>query len=116
MLLDIVMPDISGIEVTQQIRRQSHLKDCLMIAVTGRTDENPRRQCEEADIHLFLLKPVNLSNLETLLTLEYAYRLWSRHDAIADNARLTKRQQRTNPNSDRPMRWPCRVLQGTVAS
>lgn len=115
-LLDIVMPDISGIEVAQQIRRQSRLKGCLMIAVTGQTDKDTRRQCMEAGIHLLLIKPVDLSNLETLLTLEYAYRLRSRQDATTDNVHLTTLQQWPNTNSYRPARSPYRILQGTVAS
>ncbi len=116
LLLDIVMPDISGIEVAQQIRRQSRRKGCLMIAVTGRTDKNTRRQCEEAGIDLFLIKPVDLSNLETLLTLERAYRLRPRRDATMRNVRPIVSPQLTKSNSHRPTQLSCRVWQGTVAS
>ena len=40
LLLDILMPDVSGFEVAMQVRRQSRFKHCFLIAVTGRTDEN----------------------------------------------------------------------------
>jgi CheY-like chemotaxis protein len=116
LLLDILMPDISGIEVAQQIRRQSRLKDCLMIAVSSRTNKNARRQCEKAGIHLFLIKPVDLSNLETLLTLEHAYRLRPRRGATARNVRSIMSPQLTESNSHRPTQLSCRVRQGIVAS
>ena len=32
------MPDVSGFEVARQVRRQDRLKQCFIIAVTGRTD------------------------------------------------------------------------------
>ena len=117
LLLDIVMPGISGLELTRQVRRQARLNDCLVIAVTGRTDAGHRLQCEEAGIDLFLIKPVDLSYLETLLTVESDYRLRSRREATTRNALSTKTLQKlTGPNFPRPTQLPCRVMQATVAS
>ena len=70
LLLDILMPDVSGFEVAMQVRRQNRFKDCFLIAVTGRTDETHRCQCYEAGVDLCLIKPVVPSHMQTLLTLE----------------------------------------------
>ncbi len=37
LLLDVMMPTMSGIDLAPQVRRLAGLKKCLMIAVTGRT-------------------------------------------------------------------------------
>jgi len=116
LLLDIVMPGMSGLELTRQVRRQARLNDCLVIAVTGRTDAGHRLQCEEAGIDLFLLKPANLSFLRTLLMVESRCRLRSRQDTATYNVLSKTLQPLTDPNSHRPMQLPCHVLQGTIAS
>jgi DNA-binding response OmpR family regulator len=73
LLLDILMPHVSGFEVAMQVRRQNRFQDCFMIAVTGRTDESHRCQCYEAGVDLCLIKPVVPSHLQTLLMLESEY-------------------------------------------
>ncbi len=85
LLLDIIMPGMSGLELTRQVRRQARLNDCLVIAVTGRTDAGHRLQCEEAGIDPFLIKPVDLSFLQTLLRVESEYRLRSRPVAATNS-------------------------------
>jgi CheY-like chemotaxis protein len=82
LLLDIFMPGIRGLELASQVRRQARLNDCLLVAVTGRTDAGHRLQCEEAGLELFLIKPVNLSFLRTLLAAESEYRLQSQQDNL----------------------------------
>jgi two-component system alkaline phosphatase synthesis response regulator PhoP len=70
LLLDILMPDVSGIEVAIQMRRQHRLEHCFIVAVTGRTDESHRRRCYEAGADLVLIKPVVPVHMKTLLSLE----------------------------------------------
>jgi chemosensory pili system protein ChpA (sensor histidine kinase/response regulator) len=70
LLLDMLMPELSGFEVATQVRRQDRLKHCFIIAVTGRTDAKHRNRCYEAGVDLFLMKPVAPSNMQTLLSLE----------------------------------------------
>ena len=101
LLLDVVMPGISGLELAAQVRRQVRLNDCLIIAVTGRTDIRHRLQCAEAGIDLFLLKPVNLSFLRTLLTVESEYRLRLRHGIARKRVISTLLQQPTGANLPR---------------
>jgi CheY-like chemotaxis protein len=78
LLLDILMPGVSGIEVAIQARRQDRLKQCFIIAVTGRTDARHRSRCYEAGVDLFLIKPVVPAHMRTLLDLESDYRRRSR--------------------------------------
>ena len=48
LLLDIIMPGMTGLEVARRVRQQTRLNDCFIIAVTGRTTQdtgcNARRQ------------------------------------------------------------------------
>ena len=80
LLLDLIMSGVGGLALARQVQRQARVNDCLMIAVTGRTDAGHRLQCEEAGIDLFLVKPVDLSFLRTLLGVESEYRLRARQD------------------------------------
>ena len=115
LLLDIIMPTMSGLEVARQVRQQARLNDCFIIAVTGRTDAGHRRQCEEAGIDLFLIKPVTPSILQTLLTWEAEYVLRSRHEKATHDELSTVLQPLTDLNSHRQTQLPCHVLQGAVA-
>ena len=81
LLLDILMANMTGIEVATQVRRQERLNDCFIVAITGRTDEKHRCRCYEAGVDLCLIKPVVPSHLQTLLTLE------SRHVLSRRNSR-----------------------------
>ena len=70
LLLDILMPSVSGIEVAMQVRRQDRLKHCFIVGITGRTDATHRNWCYEAGVDLLLTKPVAPSHIQTLLMLE----------------------------------------------
>ena len=85
LLLDLIMSGASGLALTRQMQRQDRLNNCLLIAVTGRTDSGHRLQCEEAGIDLFLVKPVELSFLRTLLAVEAEYLLRTRQGAGAQS-------------------------------
>ena len=115
MLLDISMPDMSGLELAVQLRRQPRLNDCFMIAVTGHTDALHRLQSEEAGIHLFLIKPVDASNLQTLLTLESEYVRKSRQATATHSVHSTTLPLPIDSNSHWPVQLPYYVFPGTVA-
>jgi CheY-like chemotaxis protein len=68
-LLDIATPGMDGYELSQLFRRDSRLKDCLMVAMWTAQQRRSRQQ-KTADIDLFLAKPVDVFVLETLLLLE----------------------------------------------
>ena len=114
LLLDILMPGKSGLEVARQVRQQARLNYCFIIAVTGRTDAGHRLQCEEAGIDLFLIKPVTPSILQTLLIWESEYILRSRQDKATDEVATTLNPL-TDANSLMPTQLPCDVLQGAAS-
>jgi CheY-like chemotaxis protein len=70
LLLDLAMPKMAGWQVARQLRRQSRFKRTLLIAITGYTDHVHRRLCDEAGFDHYLIKPIDLSRLQTLLLRE----------------------------------------------
>jgi CheY-like chemotaxis protein len=115
LLLDILMPGMSGLEVARQVRQRARSNDCFVIAVTGRTDAGHRLQCEEAGIDLFLIKPVTPSILQALLIWESEYILRSRQDKATHDVVSATLQPLTVANSHSYTQFPCHVLQGAVA-
>lgn len=72
-MLDLVMPEVNGIELTAKLRELACFKHCLIMAVTGCTDAGSKKQVEDAGANLFLIKPVSLAVLKTLLSMEATY-------------------------------------------
>jgi two-component system, chemotaxis family, chemotaxis protein CheY len=56
-VLDLNMPDISGIEVLEFVRAQDSLKTLPILVVTTRGDETSRTQAMAAGASLFVTKP-----------------------------------------------------------
>jgi signal transduction histidine kinase len=65
--LDIGMPKLNGYDVCRKIRKQSWGRDIRVIAQTGWGQAHDRRRSEEAGFDGHLVKPLDLSALETLL-------------------------------------------------
>ena len=103
LLLDLVMSGASGLALAQQMQRQARVGNCLLIAVTGRTDAGHRLQCEEAGIDLFLVKPVDLSFLRSLLAVESEYLLRARQYPGAQS--FSTRLGQLAPCVSRNNRW-----------
>jgi PAS domain S-box-containing protein len=66
-LLDIGMPDMDGHEVARRIREQTEFHDVTLIALTGWGQEEDRRRTKTAGFDYHLIKPADVSSLETLL-------------------------------------------------
>lgn len=64
-LLDIMLPDISGLDVCRRIRNQSAWTDVPIIAITASTDTALRQQALDAGADDFILKPLDLLELRT---------------------------------------------------
>lgn len=56
-VLDLNMPDISGIEVLEFVRAQDNLKSLPIVVVTTRGDEESRASALAAGASLFMTKP-----------------------------------------------------------
>lgn len=64
-LLDLMLPDISGLEVVQQLRRQGSLKRIPWIVLTALDDENARQRSRELGADAYLTKPLQPQTLIT---------------------------------------------------
>jgi DNA-binding response OmpR family regulator len=70
MLLDIGLPGMDGYAVAERVREElapAMTKLPLLIAVTGRGDEEDRLHSRQAGIHLHLTKPVDAEELSRVL-------------------------------------------------
>lgn len=62
-LLDILMPEIDGVEVCRQIKARAHLRDILIIMVTVKTDTEGLQTAFEAGAMDYITKPLNRMEL-----------------------------------------------------
>ncbi|MDP9128736.1 MAG: response regulator, partial [Pseudomonadota bacterium] len=66
-LMDIMMPEMDGMETIQEIRKISHLKNLPIIAVTAKAMKGDREKCLEAGAWDYLSKPVDTEQMMTAL-------------------------------------------------
>ena len=66
-LLDLGLPRLNGYDAARRIREQSADAKLLLIAMTGRGQEDDKRRSVEAGFDLHLVKPVDSAALERLL-------------------------------------------------
>jgi CheY-like chemotaxis protein/prolyl-tRNA editing enzyme YbaK/EbsC (Cys-tRNA(Pro) deacylase) len=57
-LLDLMLPDMSGLEMVQQLRRQGSLKRIPWIVLTALDDETARQRSRELGADAYLTKPL----------------------------------------------------------
>jgi PAS domain S-box-containing protein len=67
-LMDVGMPRLNGFEATRRIRERPWGRSVIVIALTGWGQEGDRLQSREAGCQGHLVKPVDLADLEKLLT------------------------------------------------
>ena len=65
--MDIQMPEMDGLEATQQIRQDLHLTDMPIIALTANTKEHDQQEFMKAGMNAFLPKPFNPDQLNQIL-------------------------------------------------
>ena len=66
-LMDIMMPEMDGMQTMQEIRKLPAGRDLPMIAVTAKAMKGDREKCIEAGAWDYLSKPVNTIDLLTVL-------------------------------------------------
>lgn len=62
-LMDIVMPDMDGLEVTRRLRRIPGFEALPIIAVSASVSDNDEKNCLQAGVNMFLSKPVDMGRL-----------------------------------------------------
>jgi two-component system CheB/CheR fusion protein len=66
-LLDIGLPKMSGYDVARHIRERAWGRDMILVALTGWGQDEDKRRSREAGFNFHVVKPVELSVLESLL-------------------------------------------------
>ena len=66
-LMDIMMPEMDGLETMQQIRRLPRGRELPMVAVTAKAMKGDRQKCIDAGAWDYLSKPVDPANMLTVL-------------------------------------------------
>jgi CheY-like chemotaxis protein len=62
-LLDMGLPDMSGLEVVRALKASDETRGSAVVAVTGRDEDADRRACLAAGCAAYLVKPINLQAL-----------------------------------------------------
>jgi signal transduction histidine kinase/ActR/RegA family two-component response regulator len=65
--LDLGLPDISGYELARALRTQPETAKTLLVAVSGWGQPRDRERSHEAGFSLHLVKPVELTSIETAI-------------------------------------------------
>lgn len=66
-LLDVMMPDLSGLEVVRYMRRDPELEAVPVIIVSGRGAPQDIRAGMEAGASVYLVKPVGYADMQRAL-------------------------------------------------
>jgi two-component system, sensor histidine kinase len=64
--LDIGLPDMTGYEVAQEIRKTDKISKCYLIALTGYGTEADRKMALDAGFDLHLTKPLDYEKIESI--------------------------------------------------
>jgi PAS domain S-box-containing protein len=67
-LLDIGLPGMDGYEVARHCREDEALRRITLVAMTGYGKDEDRRRSQKAGFNAHLVKPVNLEDLQALLS------------------------------------------------
>ncbi len=68
-LMDIMMPEMDGYETTQRVRREGKNNSVPIIAVTAKAMKGDRQKCIEAGASDYIVKPVKIDQLLSLVRL-----------------------------------------------
>ena len=66
-LMDIMMPEMDGMETMREIRKFPNLKDLPIVAVTAKAMKGDREKCIEAGAWDYLSKPVDTEQMLSVL-------------------------------------------------
>src|SRR6267142_1880783 len=66
-LMDVMMPEMDGLDTTRAIRRISRFRDLPIVAVTAKAMKGDREKCIEAGAWDYLSKPVDPEQMLSVL-------------------------------------------------
>jgi len=66
-LSDISMPEMTGYELAQEVRRRPEWNDIYLVALTGYGQESDKKLATDAGFNSHMVKPVSKADLERLL-------------------------------------------------
>jgi CheY-like chemotaxis protein len=66
-LMDLSLPGIDGLEATRQIRRDDHMHEVPIIAVTGHQETDFRLGAKESGFDAYVTKPIDMDWLIELI-------------------------------------------------
>jgi CheY-like chemotaxis protein/signal transduction histidine kinase/HAMP domain-containing protein len=66
-LIDIMMPEMDGYEVTRQVRKLDRFKQLPILALTAKAMKGDREKCLEAGASDYITKPVNTDQLLSMM-------------------------------------------------
>ena len=58
-LLDLNLPDMSGIEILRQVKENKYLKSTPVVVLTTTDDSHEIKRCYELGCNVYITKPVN---------------------------------------------------------
>jgi len=93
-LLDVMMPDMDGLQVCERLRQDEHLRQIPVILLTAKDDMETRARGMSLGVSEYLTKPINKRELFTrieaqLHAREIGRKLSETVAAVADPAKLS---------------------------
>lgn len=64
--LDIGLPDMSGYQVAASLREIAHMRDAILIALTGYGQESDRERAMQAGFNEHVVKPIDFATVKSL--------------------------------------------------
>jgi CheY-like chemotaxis protein len=61
-LLDLNLPDMTGIEILRQVKQSKYLKCAPVVVLTTTDDSQEIKRCYELGCNVYITKPVNYEN------------------------------------------------------
>jgi DNA-binding response OmpR family regulator len=61
-LLDLNLPDMSGVDILQKIKTNTHIKRSPVVVLTTTDDEREIQRCYDLGANVYITKPVNYEN------------------------------------------------------